>query len=197
MYFVVAHISIADQLPVCSLGVDGAWSTFSITVGTPPQQLQVLASTEVASTWVIVVDGCGPNDAANCTQARGGEYDDRKSSSWNPKTIFQLGAEDNLGYSGNAINGSYGYDTIGLLGKAGANNISVNHQVIAGLITEVFYVGSLGLSNQAINFTDSGDSSPSLLTSLKNENLIPSVSYGYTAGASYRKCQYALLHISH
>ena len=94
-----------------------------------------------------------------------------------------------MGYSGNAINGSYGYDTIGLLGKAGANNISVNHQVIAGLITEAFYVGSLGLSNQAINFGDSGDSSPSLLTSLKNENLIPSISYGYTAGASYSKCQ--------
>ena len=146
---------------------------------------------------MIVVDGCGPNDAANCTQARGGEYNDNKSSSWNPKAIFQLGAEDNLGYSGNAINGSYGYDTIGLLGKAGANNVSVNHQVIAGLITEAFYVGSLGLSNQPINFTDSGDSSPSLLTSLKNENLIPSTSYGYTAGASYRRYPQALLYISH
>ena len=178
---------MANRLVFRSLGVDGSWSTFEISVGTPPQQVQVLASTEVASTWVVAVNGCGPNDAANCTQARGGEYDDTKSTTWNPKDLYQLGAENNLGYSGNAINGTYGYDTVGLPGVSGANNISMNHQVIAGILTEVFYLGSLGLSNQAINFTDNRDSSPSLLTSLKNENLIPSLSYGYTAGAAYRK----------
>ena len=136
---------------------------------------------------MVAPQGCGPDDAANCTQARGGEYDDSKSSTWNVKGIYQLGVEANLGYTGNAINGSYGYDTIGLLGLPGTANITVTHQVIAGVITEVFYVGSLGLSSQAINFTSSSDTSPSLLTSLKNEKLIPSLSYGYTAGASYRK----------
>ena len=193
MRFLISHIikkstlSATNQLRFRSLGVDGAWSTFLITAGTPPQQLQVVASTEVASTWVVAPEGCGPNNAANCTQARGGEYDNTKSSTWNVKDMFQLGAESNLGYTGNAVNGSYGYDTVGLPGKPGAANISVNHQVIAGITTEAFYIGSLGLSNQPINFTDSTDSSPSLLTSLKNQNLIPSLSYGYTAGASYRK----------
>lgn len=85
------------------------------------------------------------------------------------------------------MNGTYGYDTLALAGSSGAANISVDHQVIAAIITDDFFVGNLGLSNQAINMTSSADSSPSFLTSLKNQNLIPTLSYGYTAGASYRK----------
>lgn len=175
------------MLPCYSLGDDGAWSTFLISAGSPPQQLEVLASTQVASTWVVAPDGCGTNDASNCTESRGGEYDDTKSSTWNAKGIFLLGEEIDLGYTGpnNIVNGSYGYDTLALQ-RQGAASIPVDHQVLAAIITEDFYVGSLGLSNQPINVS-STDSSPSLLSSLKTQNLIPSVSYGYTAGASYRK----------
>lgn len=158
-----------------------------ISAGTPPQQLQVLPSTEVASTWVVAPEGCNTGDAANCTEVRGGIYDDTKSSSWNVNDIYQLGAENNLGstYSGNEENGTYGYDTLSIHGKGA--NVSVNHQVIAAIETKTYFVGNLGLSPQPINFTDSSDPSPSLLQSLKNENLIPSLSYGYTAGASYRR----------
>ena len=136
-------------------------------------------------------DGCTQSDAVNCTAARGGVYDYTKSSTWNIKHLYGLGVESNLGtrYSGNGVSGTYGYDTLGIQGKGA--NASVNHQVIASILTDTYYVGNLGLSPYPIKFPISGaaapDTSPSLLNSLKNENLIPSLSYGYTAGASYRQ----------
>lgn len=161
-------------------------------MGTPPQQLQVLASTQEASTWVVAPDGCSQEDAANCTAARGGDYDYTKSSSWNLNALFQLG-ESNLGYGTNDVNGTFGYDTLEILGKGA--NAPIKHQVIASIETIDFFVGSLGLSAQPVTYPSGSDSSPSLLSSLKNENLIPSLSYGYTAGASYRTCSYQFLGI--
>ena len=102
--------------------------------------------------------------------------------------LYGLGDESNLGYQGNEYNGTYGFDTLAIQGKDA--NVSMDHQVIAAIEVEKFYVGNLGLSANPINFTTSAgasDSSPSLLQSLKNQNRIPSLSYGYTAGASYRK----------
>ena len=121
----------------------------------------------------------------NCTKTRGNTYDDTKSTSWNSKGLFQLGFEVNLGYQGNEYNGTFGYDTLGIQSKGA--NVSVDHQVVAAIENKGFYLGNLGLSPYNINFTSGADSSPSLLTSLKSQNLIPSLSYGYTAGASYRK----------
>lgn len=109
------------------------------------------------------------------------------SSTWSLKDLYGLGYESNLGYQGTEYNGTYGYDTLGIQGKGA--NVSVDHQVIAAIENKKFFVGNLGLSPYQINFTSSTDSSPSLLASLKNKNLIPGLSYGYTAGASYRKKQ--------
>ena len=84
--------------------------------------------------------------------------------------------------------GHFGYDTIGVPGQSGVANVSLDHQVIAGIVTNTYYLGNLGLSPQNITFgEDKSDTSPSFLSSLKNENLIPSLSFGYTAGASYSK----------
>lgn len=83
------------------------------------------------------------------------------------------------------MNGTFGYEKLGIQGKGA--NVSVDHQVIASIKTNKFFVGSLGLSDQPVTYPDGSETSPSLLTSLKSENLIPSLSYGYTAGAFYRK----------
>ena len=173
-----------------SVGDDGPWSSFLIDVGSPPQQVQVLVSTEVSSTWVVAPGGCGPSYPANCTGARGGAYDSTKSSTWNANALYTLNAETNLGnpYSASNQVGSYGYDTIMVPGQGEVANVSVDHQVIAAIATNTYYLGNLGLSSQNITFTaDGGNTSPSFLGSLRNENLIPSLSFGYTAGASYRK----------
>ena len=84
--------------------------------------------------------------------------------------------------------GDFGYDTIAVPGQSGVANVSLDHQVIAGIKTNTYYLGNLGLSSQNNSFSQDGtDTSPSFLVSLRNENLIPSLSFGYTAGAAYSK----------
>ena len=49
--------------------------------------------------------------------------------------------------------------------------------------------GIFGINNQPLNFTTlSNFSSPSFVTTLKDQKVIPSVSWSYTAGAQYREC---------
>ena len=146
----------------------------------------MLVSTNVQSTWVVEPGGCTASSPVNCTEARGGAYDSTKSSSWNVDATYTLGAETNLGhpYSSSSQQGHFAYDTIGIPGQSGVANVSLDHQVIAGIVTNTYYLGNLGLSSQNISFgTDGSDTSPSFLGSLKNTNSIPSLSYGYQPGA--------------
>ncbi|KAI3394467.1 hypothetical protein diail_2659 [Diaporthe ilicicola] len=79
-------------------------------------------------------------------------------------------------------NGLFGYDSVGL----GSSGTAVEHQVVAGIATPNFWVGSLGLGANYTNFSE--DERPSsLLRTLKDSRSIPSLSYGYTAGAPYSK----------
>ncbi|KAL8789039.1 MAG: hypothetical protein Q9195_007005 [Heterodermia aff. obscurata] len=160
---------------------------FTIGVGVPPQKVQVLPSTELSQTLVIIPDGCSVStgDPSNCTQTRGGAYDSDKSSNWTSKNIFPINAEQNLGLTHNSDNGAYGYDELALPTING-DNVTLNQQLISGVATKDFYLGSLGLSSSPISFEDPPDTRPSLITSLQNANLIPSLSYAYTAGAFYR-----------
>lgn len=86
-----------------------------------------------------------------------------------------------LGRSGH---GEYGKDIVGL-GWPQPSLISIGGQAIAGIATKDFYIGSLGLSPYAVNTSTLNDPIPSLLTSLKAQKSIPSISWAYTAGASY------------
>ena len=94
-----------------------------------------------------------------------------------------------LNLTGNAY---YGFDTLAL-GAPGANLPSLDNQIIAGIATNNYWLGYLGLSPLPFNFSSQNDATsmrdpqPSFLSSLKNQSLIPSLSWGYTAGASYRK----------
>lgn len=52
-------------------------------------------------------------------------------------------------------------------------------------MTTDFYIGSLGLSPQSININSPSDQFLGFLSSLSKQNLIPSLSWSYLAGASY------------
>ena len=81
--------------------------------------------------------------------------------------------------------GDYGYDTVGLE-IVGGPPVILDHQVVVALDTEKdFWLGYIGLAPRTPQFGNS--SQPSLLKSLKIQNSIPSLSYGYTAGAIYRE----------
>lgn len=83
--------------------------------------------------------------------------------------------------------GTYGLDTVALGFGGSIGGPSLDSQVVVGIETYSYYVGMFGLGPQPTNFTDFSDPHPSFLSTLKSKNLIPSLSWGYTAGASYRE----------
>ena len=83
-------------------------------------------------------------------------------------------------------NGLWGNDTLGLAVQ-GSGGPTLENQVIAGIVTDNFYLGMFGVNPKPANYTGlSGDQQDSYMTSLKKQNIIPSTSFGYTAGAQYR-----------
>ena len=56
--------------------------------------------------------------------------------------------------------GMYGFDTVGLPVSDGTT-LSANHSIVAGIATTKFYMGQLGISPLATNFTgENGGNDP-------------------------------------
>lgn len=178
-------------------GSDGGWSTFNIFVGTPPQLFRVLPATNGQETWLPVPRGCTqPGEPDNCGDLRGAYifnsskslgFNANWSSTWQAleRTSYNLIMEENLGLTGV---GEYGYDTIGIGlpvngSQTGSGNHVMDHQVIAGVADPDFWIGYLPLSQKASNFSIAV---PSYLSNLVASASIPSLSFGYTAGAQYQ-----------
>lgn len=145
--------------------------------------MRLLPSTTGNAVWPVLSEGCTHQDPSDCSEARGTIYQPENSTSFSDIGLFELGLieESALGYSGN---GSFGYDDV-IMGMEGASSPIVKHQVVEGFATKDFYVGTIGLSPHAINISSFSNSTKSLLDSLKEQNSIPSLSWAYTAGASY------------
>ena len=142
----------------------------------------MLISTASQSTWVVVPQGCDPSDTS-CQDERGQTFNYNSSSTWVKQGTYETFNEKNLGLYGNGL---WGDDTLGL-GVQGSGGPTLNKQVIAGIVTDNFYIGMFGANPKPTNFTGiSADQQDSYVTSLKKKNLIPSTTFGYTAGAPYR-----------
>ena len=168
-------------------GNDGPWSSFTVQVGTPPQDVKVLISTASYQTLVVVPEGCTSSDPPNCASSRGGEFVSSLSSTWQINNItangtFSLELEGNLGYSGN---GDYGFDTVGMSWQ-GSETPSLEQQIVGRIATKEFYLGIFGLDPKPTNFTNFNNPVASYMATLKERNMIPSISWGYTAGNQYR-----------
>ena len=168
-------------------GNDGPWSSFYLQIGSPAQNIKVLISTAGYQTWAVVPQGCIASDPPDCTTLRGGLFTPGQSSTWQYQNAsvngtFTLGLETNLEYSGN---GDYGYDTV-VVGYQGSNGPSLPQQTIAGIATKEFYLGIFGLNPRSTNFSTFSEPVPSYMATLKNRSMIPSLSWGYTAGNQYR-----------
>ncbi|KAI6824834.1 acid protease [Hortaea werneckii] len=179
-------------------GDDGNWSSFLIEVGNPPQSFRVLPSTSVSEIWLPLPQGCQGimSDVSDCGDRRGVNaingaaspgFRTNVSSTWESIGLYKLEAEQAL--FGNNNDALYGLDTvsISLLGMSGQISPSskIDSQTVAGYATGDFWLGSLGLGSAQANFTTENENIPSLITSLKAENLTGSTSFGYAAGASY------------
>ena len=99
---------------------------------------------------------------------------------------FAPEAESNLGMTENSGVGRYGFDVIGIGRPRNGNIPLINAQVVATVATKDFFLGNLGLSARLVSDAGLGKP-PGLLKSLNDGNYIPSLSYGYTAGATYSK----------
>jgi hypothetical protein len=176
-------------------GDDGSWSTFQIAVGTPPQPFNILPSTTGAEVWIPIPEGCEGIlvNIQNCGILRGvddfnGEtsrgFQTNESSTWDLLGIYNLATEQNLwGPTGNP--GQYGLDTVSFGTTQGGQDIELEGQAIAGVATANVWLGSLGLGTASLNFDVHPEDILSPLSSLRNANYTPSLSFGYTAGASY------------
>lgn len=160
-------------------GYDGLWSGVNIRVGGPAaeaQWLTVFPFTGSQETWVIGPGGCDGTYA--CEQERGGIFEKNQSSTWKSEGYFELGFDIDLGDTGYA---DYGLDQIAL-----NDQLSVAGQVIGIIDTTEFWLGALGLGVQQTRFGGTVNDFTFLSSLVENAGLIPSHSYGYTAGAYYQ-----------
>jgi Eukaryotic aspartyl protease len=164
-------------------GIDGSWSTFALQLGTPPQTVQLLPSITGSTIWAVLPLACSESSVKSCGSDRGAMFATNRSSTWEKRGRFYLPLEPEhyLPFSGA---GDFGFDTVTLDGPDNGTT-SLQHQVIAGYITEDFYIGALGLSPEPFYIANYSDQYPSLLGTLKANDEIPSNTYGYTAGAPY------------
>lgn len=118
--------------------------------------------------------------AIQCRRNRGNLFLANESTTWENVGAYDLGFNPQVEDSGL---GYYGYDKITLNGHV------VPDQVIAIVKDTRYWLGYMGLGIKETNFKDANKLT--LLSSLvQNQSLIPSHSYGYTAGASYRESSF-------
>ena len=180
----LASTAASESVPIVAttstdfLGYDGLWSAISIRVGSPEHFLSVLPSTLAQETWIVGPSGC--DGTTTCENKRGGLFPANESASFRSKGLYELNFDPQLGNTGL---GYYGLDTVSF-----DDVVSVPDQIVAVVNATEYWIGSLGLGVQNTRFSDSGNISPLLSSLIEKENDIPSRSYGYTAGAYYRKC---------
>lgn len=138
------------------------------------------------NTWVIAPEGCpytaNSSDWKACYESRGHLFNSNQSSTWDYRGLYSLWIEQNLGYEGNA---HFADDTVGL-GLAGSGLPTLDNMTVGSLAVYDFYLGVFGLNPKPTNWTTFTDSTPSFMTTLKQNKQIPSVSFGFTGGAPYR-----------
>ncbi|KAF2623815.1 acid protease [Macroventuria anomochaeta] len=178
------------------LGIDGAWNTFSLRVGSQQSIANVFPSTASQQIWVVNRDACvGQYEDTSinktvigfdqkCKGSRGYLFNTTESSTWDEQGFYGLWVGGTYGLSGN---GYYGYDAVGL-GIPGEEGPTVDNTTIGTLKNSNFWLGQLGLHPKPTNFSAdllSTPPVPSYMTRLFEQGNIPSLSFGYTAGVQY------------
>lgn len=72
-------------------------------------------------------------------------------------------------------------------GNGSSGGVSLAKQVVAGIAAKDYLLGVLGLGIQPTSFSSSSTPVKTFMEQMKDNKLIPSLSYGYTAGASYQQ----------
>jgi len=168
-------------------GIAGQWNSFTLRIGTPQQYIRVFPSTASQQTWAVDTAACDNtwyfhNDSSSCSSSRGDTYNITESSSWEDIGWYSLRIEENLEFFGS---GHFGHEKVSL-GFLEDNGPSLTNTTVGTMDSGDFWLGVFGLHPRPTNFTSFDESAPSYMTLLKEQGLVPSLSFGYTAGAQYR-----------
>jgi hypothetical protein len=136
-----------------------------------------------------------PNEAdwcdVECAPERGIEIFDAKqprgfesssSQSWKELGQYELPMPN--WWPGTKPNATWGSDNVGL-GQSSKNSPILEKQLVVEYTVKELFMGSFGLALEAVS-AGTG-SMNSFLYNFGGQNLAPSTSYGYTAGAYYRE----------
>lgn len=121
-----------------------------------------------------------------CYNARGGVFVPSKSQTWESLGAWELGSPD-LPYGGN---GDYGLESLAFTDTLYAVNTGVNHALVAAINDTDYYQGFIGVGVDQGRF-GTNVTNPLITQLAETYGVIPSHSYGYTAGANYGKPSYA------
>jgi len=119
-----------------------------------------------------------------CIESWGGLFNSSQSETWHNLGDYTIGLEANLDYNNS---GTYGLDSISLGFSNAAGLPTLGSQVVVGIATDDYDMGVFGLGVHGTDLITYNATKPTYLTALKDTGLIPSLSWGYTAGAKYRK----------
>jgi hypothetical protein len=171
-------------------GNDGKWSAFFVNIAGDGegkgQNFKVLIST---SSPIVIVPAQTEWCNETCSGSRGimqlpnGQQPkglDQGTTLWNGAGIYDL---PKTYYTNGTLGGTWGLTNIGL-GSASRNSYTLTEQYVA--TSQDFFLGSLGLSVGEISPTGA-DQKTFLSRFATYTDQIASNSYGYTAGAVYRK----------
>ncbi|KAF2873704.1 aspartic peptidase domain-containing protein [Massariosphaeria phaeospora] len=169
-------------------GNDGKWSTFTINLGDSEpwgrgQNFKVLISTSSPVTLVPQDTG---KCAEDCAKSRGLElFNGRQplgyesTQTWKESGLYDIPLPS--WWSGQNPKGTYGLENVAL-GKSSKTSAVLPEQMVYKYKFEEFWLGSFGLAIGPLD--TSGAVKTPFLANFATQ--IPSSSFGYTAGASYR-----------
>lgn len=172
-------------------------------VGSPAQIVYLTPATALSETWVVGAGGCASGPGSRlylhsytavpelihnqkdqpCVDARGGVFDYHISETWH--TLGAGAYELGMNHVGVQRNGDYGLDTVAFVDTKASTATSIDGVLIAAVNATEYYQGyiGLGVTQGSINHNVTNP----LITQLAEvDGMIPSHSYGYTAGAYYR-----------
>ncbi|KAK5657660.1 hypothetical protein OQA88_2732 [Cercophora sp. LCS_1] len=158
-------------------GIDGTWSNFALSLGTPLRTVYLTPATALSEVWVVQNHGCA--DAQICYNARGGVFNIGNSVSWRSLGSWQLGLS-NTGMGGN---GDYGLESISF--RNGDRLTDIDGVLIGAINDTDYYQGFIGLGVTQGKF-GTNLTLPLISQLAQTYGTIHSSSYGYTAGAFYR-----------
>jgi hypothetical protein len=175
-------------------GIDGKWSTFKINLGDKDavglgQNFRVLPSTFSGVTTVPgLSNDCRSDD---CVKQRGVElyssnqphgFSANLTLGWNRNGQYHVPLPNWWSDGETNANLWEGYVGLGFSSNA---SLVLGRQWVMEVPSEKLFMGSFGLAAGSI--APGSDGRPTFLQAFAEHKQIPSFSYGYTAGASYRK----------